>query len=148
MKKAIFTLLLLIGVTMFATAATQTVKFQVKGITCNACKTKINKALSHEPGIWSSYISVSSKTVTIKYNDRKTDIARLQAVLRGLRYDSHILSSTVKTHTPQPIPTVNKKDDDKKVNNQKQDDKKTTTTKAVNQNTRTSGSNSTSTQRK
>ncbi|MFI3296807.1 MAG: heavy metal-associated domain-containing protein [bacterium] len=122
MKKAIFTLLLLIGVTMFATAATQTVKFQVKGITCNACKTKINKALSHEPGIWSSSVSVSNKTVTIKYNDNKTGIARLQAVLRGLKYDSQVLSSTA---------------DNKKSNNQ-----------PVNQNNRTSGSNSTSTQRK
>lgn len=99
MKKSIFTLILFIGVTMSAIAATQTVTLRVNSMTCEGCKAKINKTLGQERGVLKSVIDLQERTVKISYNDKRTDVAQLQKALKSAKYDSQVLDSTASENT-------------------------------------------------
>ncbi len=61
------------------------VKFDVP-ITCENCKKKVVENISFEKGVKKLEVSVEDKTVTITYDQTKTDEEKLAAAIRKLGY--------------------------------------------------------------
>ncbi|MDR0371433.1 MAG: heavy-metal-associated domain-containing protein [Prevotellaceae bacterium] len=82
-KSFILSFTMLFGMTSVATAQAQkdnnkeTVVFDVD-IDCNNCKNKIEKNIPFEKGVKALDVDMDSKTVTVTYDPKKTDIASLQ----------------------------------------------------------------------
>ncbi|CCH54932.1 Heavy metal transport/detoxification protein [Fibrisoma limi BUZ 3] len=55
---------------------------------CGMCKARIERNLSFEKGVKEAALDVKSKVVTIKYNPKKTDVAKLKANIVKTGYDA------------------------------------------------------------
>lgn len=63
----------------------QSVTFNVL-MHCNACKTKIEKEIGYAPGVSNIKIDLKQNTVTIAYNDAKTNIKTLSEAFKKIGY--------------------------------------------------------------
>ncbi len=63
------------------------VKFKTSAI-CGMCKARIERNLGFEKGVKEASLDVPSKVVTIKYNPKKTDVAKLKANISKTGYDA------------------------------------------------------------
>nr|WP_293833630.1 heavy metal-associated domain-containing protein [uncultured Arsenicibacter sp.] len=90
MKKGLMTLL----ITALALVATWSVAGDDKEIkiktsaVCEMCKERIERNLSYEKGVKEATLDVKTKVVTIKYNPKKTDAAKLKANISKTGYDA------------------------------------------------------------
>ncbi|RIV25087.1 heavy-metal-associated domain-containing protein [Fibrisoma montanum] len=55
---------------------------------CGMCKARIERNLSFEKGVKNAALDVKSKVVTITYNPKKTDVAKLKANIVKTGYDA------------------------------------------------------------
>ena len=53
------------------------------GMSCAACSARIEKALKKDPGILESYANFTNNTVSVTYDDEKTDRLRISALIQG-----------------------------------------------------------------
>lgn len=99
MKKIILTLAFSAGIAIAAMAEKQTAYLYVPDMECNNCKGKVENVLAFEKGVRKLDFDVLKRLVTVVYEDKKTDVATLQAALqKHLNYKSEVLKSADETH--------------------------------------------------
>ena len=88
MKRIILILTLIVGFTA-AYAEKQTVRLYVPEMECKNCQGKVDKVLAFEKGVRSLEYDLEHRTVTVVFEDKKTDVAKLQeALVKQLKYKS------------------------------------------------------------
>jgi len=60
---------------------------KVDGMSCAACSARIEKALKKDQGILESYANFTNNTVSVTYDDERTDRSRISALIEGAGYD-------------------------------------------------------------
>ena len=94
---------------LFATAAfaeKQTVVLYIPGMECSNCQGKVDKILAFEKGVRSLDYNLAERRVTVVYDDRRTDVARLQAALmKHLNYKSYEIDSDGNMKMPAAAPS-------------------------------------------
>lgn len=87
----ILTLCLVCGLTMNAQnkkkGNTEEVTFEVS-MTCNNCKKRIEKTIPWEKGVKDMNVDLPTKTVTVKYDTRKTSVEALKKAIEDLDFAS------------------------------------------------------------
>lgn len=92
MKKLVLSLIGTMFLLTFATGAfaqkkeIKTVVYDVS-VHCNSCKTKIERDVAFEKGVKEITASVEDKTVTVKYDSRKTDSDKIAGAIKKLGYE-------------------------------------------------------------
>lgn len=89
MKKNL--LMLAFGLFAAGLAAAQSKDAQVKiktSAVCGMCKKTIEKYLAYEKGVQSSDLDVKTKTVTVNYNPKKTDVDKIKKAINKSGYDA------------------------------------------------------------
>ena len=84
---------------LFCTVATmaekQTVVLHVPGMECINCKGKVENVLAYERGVKKLDYDLATRNVTIKYEDKRTDVKKLQnALLKHLKYTSTVITTS------------------------------------------------------
>ena len=93
MKKLFSTLSLLAIFCVAVLAEKQVVALYVPGMECNNCKEKVNNVLAFEKGVRKFSYDVEKRTVTITFEDTKTNVETLQnSLVKYLNYNSEVLS--------------------------------------------------------
>ena len=93
MKKLFSTLSLLAIFCVAVLAEKQVVALYVPGMECNNCKEKVNNVLAFEKGVRKLSYDVEKRTVTITFEDKKTNAETLQnSLVKYLNYKSEVLS--------------------------------------------------------
>ena len=93
MKKLFSTLSLLAIFCVAILAEKQVVALYVPGMECNNCKEKVNNVLAFEKGVRKLSYDVEKRTVTITFEDTKTNVETLQnSLVKYLNYNSEVLS--------------------------------------------------------
>ena len=93
MKKLFSTLSLLAIFCVAVLAEKQVVALYVPGMECNNCKEKVNNVLAFEKGVRKLSYDVEKRTVTITFEDKKTNVETLQnSLVKYLNYKSEVLS--------------------------------------------------------
>ncbi|MFD2114316.1 heavy metal translocating P-type ATPase [Paenibacillus yanchengensis] len=64
----------------------ETAQFQLEGMTCAACATRIEKGLSKMPGVSSATVNFALETARIEYSPEEVSTADLQAKVKQLGY--------------------------------------------------------------
>lgn len=89
-KKVImaFTLVIFSTIGVFAQASQEEqVKIKTSAV-CKMCKATIEKSLAYEKGIKEATLDVPSQIVTVTYNAKKTDAARIKKAINETGYDA------------------------------------------------------------
>lgn len=94
-KKIFLSFMILFAMTSFLSAqekkdSKETVVFKVD-IDCNSCKNKIEKNIPFEKGVKAMDIDMEKNTVTITYDSKKTDIAKLQEGFKKIGKEAEAL---------------------------------------------------------
>ncbi len=97
-KKILFFLLFLIAVSgSFSriaqageTDSIKTVTLAVQHMTCRMCPITVRKSLTKLDGVISAHADLDSKTATVKFDTRKTNIAALIAATTNAGYPSSL----------------------------------------------------------
>ncbi|MBR6843521.1 MAG: heavy-metal-associated domain-containing protein [Bacteroidales bacterium] len=63
---------------------------------CASCENKIKGNLRFEKGIVDIETNVKEQTVTVTYDARKTDVAKLQSAMKKIGYDTKVVSDQPK----------------------------------------------------
>ena len=89
MKKVFLTLALVAGISVAVMAEKQTVRLYVPEMECDNCKGKVENVLAYEKGVKKLDFDVAHRTVTIVYEDKRTNVEKLQAALmKYIKYES------------------------------------------------------------
>jgi len=78
--------------TVMIFAANKEIKIQTN-MTCETCKGKIESGLKNTAGVTSSNADVSSKVVTVKYDDSKTTSDKITKKIKDLGYSATVSSN-------------------------------------------------------
>ncbi len=100
MKKAIavFVFLFASALSTFAQDGKEA-KVQIKtSAVCKMCKATIEKYLAYEKGVKTSSLDVPSKVVTVTYNPKKTDLAKIKQAINKSGYDADELPADAKAY--------------------------------------------------
>ena len=65
----------------------QTVKIKTSAV-CDMCKTTLEKAMAYEKGVKQSNLDVDSKILTVVFDVRKTDAAKIKKAVTETGYDA------------------------------------------------------------
>ena len=68
---------------MTAAAFTKTVTIKVEGMKCEKCSSSVSKALKATEGVEDAQVSSDKGEAVIKYDDQKTNEAKLREVING-----------------------------------------------------------------
>lgn len=102
MKKAMFVLVMFWASQMlFAQSTTEEVKIKTSAV-CEMCKKTIERDLSYEKGVLSSDLDVSSQILTVKYNPKKTKVAKIKKAITKIGYDADELPANPKAYRKLP----------------------------------------------
>ena len=89
MKKVFLTLALAAGISVAVMAEKQTVRLYVPEMECDNCKGKVENVLAYEKGVKKLDFDVAHRIVTIVYEDKRTNVEKLQAALmKYIKYES------------------------------------------------------------
>jgi len=77
------------------------VKIKTSAI-CEMCKERIERNLAFEKGVKESFLNLKDKVVTIKYNPKKTDVAKLKANIAKSGYDADEVVADEKSYSKLP----------------------------------------------
>lgn len=93
MKRIILLLALVAGFTALF-AEKQTAYLYVPDMECDNCKGKVENVLAYEKGVRRLDFDVTKRLVTVVYEDKKTDVSKLQAALiKHLNYKSTVVNN-------------------------------------------------------
>ncbi len=100
MKKAIAAIVFLFAGAMSSFAQDgKEAQVQIKtSAVCKMCKATIEKYLAYEKGVKSSSLDVPSKVVTVTYNPKKTDLAKIKQAINKSGYDADELPADAKAY--------------------------------------------------
>lgn len=96
--KLAFVALMLTGVSTAGMAATRTVTLVVPGMTCPTCPITIKKSLEKVSGVSAIASDVAQKTVTVTYDDAKTQPAKLTQATADAGYPSTVQGVVHESH--------------------------------------------------
>jgi mercuric ion binding protein len=71
-------------------------------INCNMCKEKIEGDLPLTKGVKKVTVNVEEKTITVVYNDGKTDEAKIKKAISKIGYDADDVVANQKSHDRLP----------------------------------------------
>lgn len=111
MKPNIFSVLVVLLLSVFSLAFRAEPPSQVKIKTsaiCEMCKERIEKQLAFTKGVTESNLDLKDKVVTITYNPKKTDIAKLKKAINDAGYDADETVANEKSY--DKLPSCCKKD--------------------------------------
>ena len=94
-------LILVFLMPFLANAGDKEVTFK-SSINCNMCKEKIEGDLSLSKGVKKVTVDVESKTVTVVFNDAKTDEAKIKKKKKKIGYDADDVVANQKSHDRLP----------------------------------------------
>ncbi len=77
------------------------VKIKTSAI-CDMCKERIEKNLTLSKGVKEAVLDLETKIVTVKYNDKKTDVGQLKKVITATGYDADEIMANQKSHDKLP----------------------------------------------
>lgn len=72
----------------------QTAQFQVRGMTCGGCITKVTRALKATTGVGDVKVSLSSGEATVQYDERQTSPAQLTSAVTDAGYGVNGIHAT------------------------------------------------------
>ncbi|MFD1143122.1 heavy-metal-associated domain-containing protein [Larkinella insperata] len=106
MKKHVAGLITLLFLTFGLTAQAgddkeKEVKIKTSAI-CSMCKERIERNLAFEKGIKESNLDLKDKVVTVKYNPKKTDVAKIKANISKTGYDADEVTADEKGYAKLP----------------------------------------------
>jgi copper chaperone CopZ len=67
----------------------ETTVIELRTIVCGNCTETVKKALSNDPGIISTNVSLESKTVFVRYNRTKTSLEKIEDYIVNSGYDAN-----------------------------------------------------------
>jgi periplasmic mercuric ion binding protein len=105
MKKITFIFALVLGVVLGATAYKPGKEKEVKiktSAVCGMCKERIEKNLTLSKGITAATLNLDDKIVTIKYNAKKTDEAKIKKIITDTGYDANEIMCDQAAHDKLP----------------------------------------------
>ncbi|HCY64704.1 MAG TPA: copper chaperone [Oxalobacteraceae bacterium] len=76
----------------------QTTAFNVAGMTCGSCVTRVTNALRSVDGVGSVNVSLAGAAATVEFDHQLTTPEQLQAAVRQAGYDTN----AVQAATPKP----------------------------------------------
>lgn len=77
------------------------VKIKTSAI-CSMCKERIERNLAFEKGVKESNLDLKDKVVTVKYNPKKTDVAKIKANISKTGYDADDITADEKGYAKLP----------------------------------------------
>lgn len=111
MKPTIFSVFAVLLFTIISLGFTADPPSQVKIKTsaiCEMCKERIEKQLAFTKGVSESNLDLKDKVVTISFNSKKTDIAKLKKAINDAGYDADETVANQKSY--DKLPSCCKKD--------------------------------------
>ncbi|MCU0323675.1 MAG: heavy-metal-associated domain-containing protein [Spirosomaceae bacterium] len=111
MKSTIFSVIAILFISVFSVAFKVTPPAKVKIKTsaiCEMCKERIEKQLAFTKGVEDANLDLKDKVVTISYNAKKTDVAKLKKAINDAGYDADETASNPKSY--EKLPSCCKKD--------------------------------------
>src|SRR5690606_12997340 len=84
---------------------TEQVEFDVFGMTCAACSTRIEKVLNKQDGVTRATVNLATESATVEFNPAVISEQELIQRIRKLGYDAKVKSDAVerKAHKEQQI---------------------------------------------
>ena len=77
--------------------ANDPLKMRIEGMDCGACAIKIEGALKRIPGIADIQVSYATGTLSLRLDEGRTSLERIEATIRGLGYASAPFDATALT---------------------------------------------------
>ncbi|WP_019990205.1 heavy-metal-associated domain-containing protein [Rudanella lutea] len=113
MKTNVFSLIaaffLLVGLTAWTSADDKEKEVKIKtSAVCEMCKERIERNLAFEKGVRESNLNLEDKVVTVKYNPKKTDVAKIKSNITKTGYDADEVAADAKGY--DKLPACCKKD--------------------------------------
>jgi periplasmic mercuric ion binding protein len=105
MKQVTLIFVLILGVVFGTSANKPNKEKEVKIKTsaqCEMCKERIEKNLSLSKGIVEAVLNLDDKVVTVKYNPKKTDEAKIKQIIIETGYDADNLMCVQSAHDKLP----------------------------------------------
>ncbi|MGG1573497.1 heavy metal translocating P-type ATPase [Fictibacillus sp. NRS-1165] len=65
-------------------------EFNISGMTCAACATRIEKGLNKLPGVTNANVNLALETATVEYNPSEVSIAEMVKKVQNLGYDASL----------------------------------------------------------
>ena len=69
------------------------IAFPVTGMTCAACQSRVQRALSAEPGVLDASVNLLTKTAAVRYDPQSVSPERLVDAVRATGYDAELPSA-------------------------------------------------------
>ncbi len=91
MKRVLFTLVILFSFAVSAIAQQKTsgkAIINTPGLTCDACKDRVERSLFKQYGITSYKVDVKKKTTTVTWITDRTDIEQIKTMIANAGYDA------------------------------------------------------------
>ncbi len=99
MKKTLLMLAFGLFAAGLATAQSKDAQVTLKtSAVCGMCKKTIEKYLAYEKGVQSSNLDVKSKVLTVSYNPKKTDVAKIKKAVNKSGYDADETTADTKAY--------------------------------------------------
>jgi Cu+-exporting ATPase len=76
-------------------AETKRVVFNVKGMTCAACSSRVEKGLKNAPGVSSAAVNLASENANIEFDAAVTNVEALKQLISDLGYDAHLSAAQI-----------------------------------------------------
>ncbi|MDP3441220.1 MAG: heavy-metal-associated domain-containing protein [Ignavibacteria bacterium] len=105
---------LLIGLTV--QAVTKLEKIKVKG-QCDMCENRIETTVKSLDGVGSAQWDKSTKSLTVSYDDKKTDMQKIQTSIAMAGHDTEMFSASESGYYKLPGCCQYKRDENRKKNN-------------------------------
>lgn len=98
-KKLIIAAFVLFG-TMTAVAEKQTVVLHIPNMECGGCKAKVENVLAYERGVKKLKFDLTTRNVTVVFEDKRTDVKKLQnSLLKHLKYTTEVAKDNIQVST-------------------------------------------------
>lgn len=65
---------------------------------CDMCKETLEKAMAYEKGVKDSKLDVETKVLTVKYDPKKTDLAKIRTAVANSGYDADAVPANPKAY--------------------------------------------------
>ena len=91
MKSLLFTLIVLFSLSFSASAQQKTAGkaiISTPGLTCDACKARVERALFKQYGISSYKVDVKKKTTTVAWVTDRTEIEQIKTMIANAGFDA------------------------------------------------------------
>ncbi|HUQ98158.1 MAG TPA: heavy metal translocating P-type ATPase, partial [Gemmatimonadaceae bacterium] len=74
----------------------------VSGMTCAACQSRVQRALTNEPGVIDATVNLMMKTAAVRYDPVAVNPPRLVEAIRATGYDAELPAPDTHTHSTDP----------------------------------------------